>query len=153
MGRLAAVWQPTSNLAVTPSILYQRQDKHDESTYWPAYSNPGEGQFNTATPERIGGPDEYYLPALKIVWDLGKSQIISNTSYFHRKQLTAYQGTVYDLSYWQTIPSALGGRTSRRSRRSARRPTTRPAARGFRCSMRTASICPRPCAERRPRIS
>jgi hypothetical protein len=43
------------------------------------------------------------------VWDLGKSQIISNTSYFHRKQLTAYQGTVYDLSYWQTIPSALGG--------------------------------------------
>jgi len=109
MGRLAAAWQPTSNLTLTPSILYQRQDKHDESTYWPAYSNPGEGQFNTATPERIGGPDEYYLPALKIVWDLGKTQIISNTSYFHRKQLTAYQGTVYDLSYWQTIPSALGG--------------------------------------------
>ena len=52
---------------------------------------------------------EYYLPALKIQWDLGKSQIISNTSYYHRKQLTAYQGTVYDLSYWQTIPSALGG--------------------------------------------
>ena len=40
---------------------------------------------------------------------MGKSQLISNTSYFHRKQLTAYQGTVYDLSYWQTIPSALGG--------------------------------------------
>lgn len=109
MARLAAVWQPTSSLTITPSFLYQRQDKHDESTYWPAYSNLDQGQFNTATPERIGGPDDYYLPALKILWDLGKSQIISNTAYFHRKQLTAYQGTVYDLSYWQTIPSALGG--------------------------------------------
>src|ERR1700681_1459987 len=107
MARLAAVWQPASSLTITPSLLYQRQDKHDESTYWTAYSNLGEGQFNTATPERIGGPDDYYLPALKIQWDLGSSQIISNTSYFHRKQLTAYQGTVYDLSYWQTIRASL----------------------------------------------
>lgn len=109
MGRLAAVWQPTASFSVTPSILYQRQDKHDDSTYWPAYSHLDQGQFATATPERIGGPDRYYLGALKIEWDLGKSQIISNSSYFNRKQLTAYQGTVYDLSYWQTIPSALGG--------------------------------------------
>ena len=104
MARLAAIWQPSDSFSLTPSFLYQRQDKHDDSTYWPAYSNPAEGQFNTATPERVGGPDRYYLAALKIQWDLGKSQIISNTSYFDRKQLTAYQGTVYDLSYWQTIP-------------------------------------------------
>ena len=107
-GRLAAVWQPTSNFTATPSILYQRQDKNDDSTYWPAYSNPGQGQFNTATPERVGGPDTYYLPALKMQWDLGSTQLISNTSYFHRKQITAYQGTVYDLAYWQTVPSSLG---------------------------------------------
>ena len=107
-GRLAAVWQPTSNFTATPSILYQRQDKNDDSTYWPAYSNPGQGQFNTATPERVGGPDTYYLPALKMQWDLGSTQLISNTSYFHRKQITAYQGTVYDLAYWQTVPGSLG---------------------------------------------
>src|SRR5262249_34198534 len=62
-GRLAATWTPTSYLTVTPSILYQRQDKHDDSTYWPAYSNGGDGRFNTATPERLGGPDTYYLPS------------------------------------------------------------------------------------------
>ena len=107
MGRLAAVWQPSSSLTVTPSLLYQRQDKHDDSTYWTAYSNPGQGQFNTATPERDGGPDRYYLAALKIQWDLGRSQIISNTSYFDRKQITAYQGTVYDLSYWQSTVAGL----------------------------------------------
>jgi iron complex outermembrane recepter protein len=109
VGRLAAIWQPASNFSLTPSILYQRQDKNDDSTYWPAYSNPGQGEFNTATPERVGGPDTYYLPALKIEWDLGSSQIISNTSYFNRKQITAYQGTVYDLAYWQSIPGSLGG--------------------------------------------
>jgi iron complex outermembrane receptor protein len=107
-GRVAAVWQPTSSFTATPSILYQRQDKNDDSTYWPAYSNPGQGEFNTATPERVGGPDAYYLPALKLQWDLGSTQLISNTSYFHRKQITAYQGTVYDLAYWQSIPGANG---------------------------------------------
>jgi outer membrane receptor protein involved in Fe transport len=106
MGRLAAAWQPSATVSVTPSILYQRQDKHDDSTYWPAYSNPGQGQFNTATPERVGGPDTYYLPALKVQWDLGSSQLIANASYFHRKQYTAYQGTVYDLSYWNSITPA-----------------------------------------------
>src|SRR5580698_6978876 len=37
MARLAAAWTPTAALSITPSILYQRQDKHDDSTYWPAY--------------------------------------------------------------------------------------------------------------------
>jgi iron complex outermembrane recepter protein len=109
MARLAATWQPSPSVTITPSFLYQKQDKHDEPTYWPAYSNPDQGQFNTATPERIGGPDTYYLPAIKLQWDLGKSQLIGNVSYYNRKQLTAYQGTVYDLSYWNTIPGGLGG--------------------------------------------
>ncbi|MBV9621553.1 MAG: TonB-dependent receptor [Gammaproteobacteria bacterium] len=103
MARLAGVWQPTGHFSVTPSVLYQKQDKHDDSTFWPAYSDPARGRFNTATPERVGGPDDYVLPALKVQWDLGGSQIISNTSYFHRKQITAYQGTVYDLAYYQGL--------------------------------------------------
>jgi outer membrane receptor protein involved in Fe transport len=102
VARLAALWQPAASFSVTPSILYQNAKKHDDSTYWSAYSNAGAGNFNTATPERIPNDDEYYLPALKLQWDFGKSQIISNTSYYHRKQITAYQGTVYDLSYYQT---------------------------------------------------
>jgi outer membrane receptor for ferrienterochelin and colicin len=106
MGRLAAAWQPSAAVSVTPSILYQRQDKHDDSTYWPAYSNPGQGQFNTGTPERVGGPDTYYLPALKVQWDLATTALIFNASYYNRTQYTAYQGTVYDLSYWNTIPPA-----------------------------------------------
>jgi iron complex outermembrane recepter protein len=108
VGRLAAIWQPASSVTVTPSFLYQHQKKDDDSTYWPAYSNPGAGQFNTATPERIPNDDEYYLPALKVQVDLGSSQLIATSSYFHRKQTTAYQGTVYDLSYYQTAGEYFG---------------------------------------------
>jgi len=103
MGRLAAIWKPASSLTVTPSMLYQNQKKGDESTYWPAYSNPDAGQFNTATPEHMPIPDEYYLPAIKVEWDLGSSLIISDSSYYHRWEQTAYQGTVYDLSFYQSF--------------------------------------------------
>jgi len=101
--RLAGVWQPTEKLVVTPGILYQNSKEHDDSTWWPAYSNPGKGQFLNATPERLPVPDEYYLPTLKIEYNLGHSQIISNTSYYSRDQTTGYQGTAYDLSYYQSL--------------------------------------------------
>jgi iron complex outermembrane recepter protein len=103
VGRLAGIWQPASGFTITPSILYQNRQEHDQPTYWPAYSNPGAGEFNTATPERIPDPDQYYLPALKLQYDMGKSEIISNTSYYHRKEYTGYQGTVYDLGFFQTL--------------------------------------------------
>ena len=108
LARLAAIWQPAASFSVTPSILYQNMKKHDDSTYWPAYSDAGAGHFNTATPERIPNDDEYYLPALKAQWDLGRSQIIGDVAYYHRKQTTAYQGTVYDLSYYQSAGPSLG---------------------------------------------
>lgn len=103
MLRLAAVWQPAGAFTVTPSVVYQNSKKHDNSTYWPAYSNPSAGEFNTATPERIPVDDEWYLSALKLQWDVGKTQIISNSSYYHRTEYTGYQGTVYDLSYFQLL--------------------------------------------------
>jgi outer membrane receptor protein involved in Fe transport len=101
--RLAGIWQPAGAVTIAPSILYQNRQQHDAQTYWPAYSNPGSWDFNTATPERLPDPDHYYLPALKLQWDLGQSAIISNTSYFHRKGFTGYQGTVYDLAFYQSV--------------------------------------------------
>jgi iron complex outermembrane receptor protein len=101
--RLAGIWAPTSSVTITPSILYQNRQEHDQSTYWPAYSNPGAGEFNTATPERIPDPDQYYLPALKMQFELKNSEIISDTSYYHRQEYTGYQGTVYDLGFYQSL--------------------------------------------------
>lgn len=103
MLRLAAQWQPADSLQVTPSILYQNSRKHDDDTYWPAYSDPSAGRFNTATPELMPVPDEYYLGALKVEKDFASTRIISDTSYYHRHELSGYQGTVYDLSLFQGL--------------------------------------------------
>jgi len=101
--RMAAIWKPIGALTVTPSIFYQNRQEHDDSTYWPAYSDPSAGHFNNANPDRNPVPDKFYLPTLKIEADLGPVRLISNTSYFHRDEITGYEGTVYNLSYYQTV--------------------------------------------------
>jgi len=102
MARLALLWQPNEDLRVTPSVLFQNKQQHDLSTYWSAYSNVGAGRFNNATPELIPIPDEYYLPALKVQYDFNHLSFISNSSYYHRNETDSYQGTGYDLAYYQS---------------------------------------------------
>ena len=104
--RLAFIWQPADGVAVTPALMYQNSRKHDESTYWPAFSSGS--NFINATPERMPVPDEYYLPSLKIEADFGKTKFVSNTSYYHRSEQTAYQGTMYDLAYYQSQVWLIG---------------------------------------------
>jgi iron complex outermembrane recepter protein len=101
--RLAGIWKPLDAVTVTPSIFYQDRQEHDVSTYWPSASNPSSGVFNNANPDRIPVPDRFYLPALKIDVDLGSTRLVSNTSYYVRDELTGYEGTDYNLSYYQGI--------------------------------------------------
>lgn len=103
MARLAAVWQPVSGLTVTPSIIYQDRKFHDVDGYWPILSDPDKGQFVNGNPDRRPVPDKYSLTALKIEWDLGKAQLISNSSFYHRDEQDGYQGTLYNLGYYQTF--------------------------------------------------
>ena len=101
--RLALLVQPVEALKITPSFTYQNSRKHDISSFWPAYSDPGDGRFINATPERMPDPDEYYLGAIKVEANLGFATLFSNTSYYHRDELTAYQGTAFDLAYFQSL--------------------------------------------------
>jgi iron complex outermembrane receptor protein len=101
--RLAGIWKPLDAITVTPSIFYQNRQEHDVSTYWPSASNPSSGVFNNANPDRIPVPDRFYLPALKIDVDLGGKRLVSDTSYYVRDELTGYEGTDYNLSYYQGI--------------------------------------------------
>ncbi len=101
--RLAAVWAPSSNWSVTPSVYYQSRHIHDQSNYWPLYSNPSSNSFVSGNPDARPTPDKFYLPALKIQGDFGAFQLISNTSYFHRENTTGYEGTLYNLGFYQTL--------------------------------------------------
>jgi len=111
--RLAGMWKPLDAVTVTPSVFYQNKQEHDIETYWPAYSDPSAGVFHNANPEHIPVPDRFYLPALKIEADLGNTRLVSNTSYYVRDEITGYEGTVYNLSYYQTIgwPTSPEGQT------------------------------------------
>jgi iron complex outermembrane recepter protein len=100
--RLAAVWAPNDSWSLTPSIYYQDRYRNNVEAYWPIYSNPGNNQFVSADPTQRSDPDRFYLAALKVEGNLGFAKLISNTSYYHRKEQTGYEGTLYNLGFFQS---------------------------------------------------
>ncbi|MEI9929067.1 MAG: TonB-dependent receptor [Rhizomicrobium sp.] len=102
--RGALAWQPTGKLTITPSIYYQNRDQNNADQFWTALSDPDNGDFVTATPERMADRDRFALSSLKMDYDLGAVEIISNTSYFDRREIVNnYSGTLYNLSYFQQL--------------------------------------------------
>src|SRR6202453_2286260 len=102
--RLAALWQPNDAMRVSPSMLYQNSQRNDVTIYWPEYSDPGANRYVSADPTARPEPDVFYLPALNVQADLGPTRLISTTSYFHRDEISGYDGTLYNLGYY---PSQL----------------------------------------------
>jgi iron complex outermembrane receptor protein len=100
--RLAALWQPVEGIDITPSIYYQDRYRNDVENYWPIYSNPSDNSFVSANPTRNPDPDRFYLASVKAEGDLGFAKLISNTSFYHRRETTGYDGTLYDLSFYQS---------------------------------------------------
>jgi iron complex outermembrane recepter protein len=109
--RGAAIWTPTQNISVTPSIIWQNRQRHDVSFFWSQYSDPGSDKFVSANPEAQIDPDQYLLPALKVTADFAGMELISNSSYYRRRDKSGYSGTLYNLSYYQTLGWA-GGETA-----------------------------------------
>jgi iron complex outermembrane receptor protein len=104
--RLSAVWAVSDDWKATASYFYQNRFANDQQNYWPLYSNPSNNQFVSANPTQRPIPDTFYIPALKIEGDLGKVNLISNTSYFHRNETSGYDGTLYNLGFYQAQGSA-----------------------------------------------
>ncbi|MBS0388436.1 MAG: TonB-dependent receptor, partial [Proteobacteria bacterium] len=101
--RLAAIWAPNSNWTLTPSFYYQNEKKNDVDNYWVLYSNPSSHHFVSANPTQRYSPDKLYMPSLKIEADFDKVHLISSTAYYHRDDLTGYDGTMYNLGFYQNF--------------------------------------------------
>ena len=100
--RLALVWAPNDQWSITPSMYYQDRYLNDVDNYWPLYSNPSGNQFVSANPTQLSDPDRFYIASIKAEGNVGFAKLISNTSYFHRRETTGYDGTLLNLGFYQS---------------------------------------------------
>jgi iron complex outermembrane receptor protein len=98
--RLAGIWAPNSDWTVTPVLFYQDRNENDVSNYWVSHSSGS--NFISGNPTRTPTPDKFYLPTLKVEGKFDAFTLISNTSYFHRQEQTGYDGTIYNLGFYQS---------------------------------------------------
>jgi outer membrane receptor protein involved in Fe transport len=105
--RSALAYQPFEGLLITPSVFYQQRLKGDTDAYFPTISDPAAGLFRNDSPSLVRDDDRFYLPSLNVKWNLKGVSVLSNTSWLHRNNLTGYDGTLYNLSYYNTLPGIL----------------------------------------------
>jgi len=103
--RGAITWQPVDGFQITPSIHYQKRLTNDDDTYVEGQSDAGRGVFHESSPEYRRNPDRFILPTLKMDYKNDAFEVVSNTSFFKRRNISGYDGTVYDLSYYQSLQS------------------------------------------------
>jgi iron complex outermembrane receptor protein len=101
LARLAFLWAPSDKWSFTPAIYYQNSQRNDINNFWPLYSDPSAGKFIDADPTLRRVPDKFYLASLKVQGDFGWAQFISNTSYYDRTNQDGYEGTLYNLGFYQ----------------------------------------------------
>ena len=102
MLRLEAIWKLNDIWTVQPSFMYQARNAHNTSDYWPLYSNPGSNHFVSADPDLRQIPDKFYLPSLRISGNFGNVELVNNLSYYHRQETSGYEGTLYNLGFYQS---------------------------------------------------
>lgn len=102
LARLDAIWKVSDRWQLRPDFYYQSRVENNTDDYWPLYSDPGRSRFVSADPDRREEPDKFYLPSLKITGEFGAFELISNTSYYHRTDTTGYEGTIYNLGFYQS---------------------------------------------------
>ncbi len=108
--RLAVKWAVTDKLSVTPSVYYQKREVDDISAFWSITpgQDPANGLFNEPfrTGNYIASPnsDKFTLGAIKLDWDLGPVTLVSNTSFFDRKQAATSDYTKFDRSIFLGTP-------------------------------------------------
>ncbi len=79
--------RPFDELTLAPSIYYQKIESNGRPQYLAgAESDVDDGDYRTAIYNEEPSTDQFTLPALKIEYDLGGIDLISNTSYFKRER-------------------------------------------------------------------
>lgn len=102
--KAAFTFTPTESLKVTPSIYHQNLKLNDSPTFWANLSDIDSGAFFNGNALSQVSRDKFTLPALKIEWDLGFATLVSNTSYFERKNHSQNDYTAFEFGIWARNP-------------------------------------------------
>lgn len=94
-GKVALGWQASEALVVTPSFYYQKVESDGRPQYWQVQSDVDDADYVTGIYNKEPSQDKFSLPALKVEYDLGGMDLISNTSYFHREREQALDYTTF----------------------------------------------------------
>ena len=100
--RLSALWAVSDRWQLQSSFYYQSRVANNTDDYWTLYSDPSQDRFVSADPDRREVPDKFYLPSLKLTGDFGSFQLIANSAYYHRNETSGYEGTLYNLGFYQS---------------------------------------------------
>lgn len=113
--RFALKWQ-VGRLAVTPSIFFQRIQQDDTRTVWPEpqgpnaadfaylnYTDKSKNRYGQAYSQKQPFRQKFVLPALKLEYDGDGFDIISNTSYYSRREHGITDFTPFEVPLWTFI--------------------------------------------------
>jgi len=115
--RIAFAWKPIDGLTVTPSIFFQRIKANESNAFYlhsdgvPGFTNTlgnvNDGNYVDLHNVHQWGDQRLSLPALKVEYDWSKMQLVSNTSYYERKQSGVTDFQSLEVAFWagQVFPS------------------------------------------------
>jgi outer membrane receptor protein involved in Fe transport len=93
--KLAVSWRPVEEFTLTPSIYYQKIESDGRDQFWEGNGNPGKQDYVNGATNREPSTDRFYIPSLKATYDFGRISLISNGSYFNRRQAQILDYTNY----------------------------------------------------------
>jgi len=100
VGKAALVFRPSDSFTITPSLYYQKLKLNDTSSYWVGLSDTSDGRLYSGNSVQATSEDRFYLPALKLEWNLGSASLVSNTSYFNRHNIAVNDYSSFEAGIW-----------------------------------------------------
>ncbi len=105
--RAALLFQPNDRITITPAIYWQDRFKNDTDQFWVALSDVGAGRQQQGNPIQLINDDNFLLPSLTASVDLGFAELISNTSWFRRRQTRFYDNSLFNLAGYENFAGEL----------------------------------------------
>lgn len=98
---------PTSEITITPAIMWQKRYNNDTDSFYPFFSDVDDGKYRNANSIPLSDDDRFTLGSVTARYDGEAISLISTTSLFWRDQRRFYDGTLYELTGYENFRGEL----------------------------------------------